>query len=200
MLRLLLRRRQLYQSGENPSPMRMYWRVTKENGATLLRDHKIAFVATRSIFNMGVYLGWIQFVIHNEIGLESTLGAVSPDKFATFRASLAGGVDFLGITWHEREAFIIGSLLLVQQLTTVPRTIVHVALMSKLAGAVNNANYLRWGAFQLYMAVNIIFGKWLFGYCMRNNRNFRLYWFASNIQAGEFTHFKVSPFIICVFF
>ena len=93
-------------------------------------------------------------------------------------------ISNFGITWHEREAFVIGSLLLFQQLTTVPRTIIHVALLSKLAGAIKNANYLRWGAFQLYMAVNVIFGKWLFGYCMRNNRNFRLYWFASNIQAG----------------
>ena len=56
MLRLLLRqnaRRNLYQPGENPSQMRMYWTMTKENGKTLLRDHKIAFVATRSMFNMG---------------------------------------------------------------------------------------------------------------------------------------------------
>ena len=49
----------------------MYWLSIKEKGKELLREHKIAFVATRSMFNISVFYGVAKLIVYKDVGMDS---------------------------------------------------------------------------------------------------------------------------------
>ena len=71
MIRLIRHFRRVQQPSENPSLYKAYWFSTKEKAKELLREHKIAFVATRALFNISIFYGVGNLIVYNDIGMES---------------------------------------------------------------------------------------------------------------------------------